>query len=57
LPVLLDVLVIFVLVVVVRVERLRLPCGLQVLGELPGLDDRLDLGDEGRDLRTEKTYR
>ena len=53
LPVHLDVLGVFILVVQGRVERLGLPGGLQVLGELPGLEDRLDLGDEDRDLRTE----
>jgi hypothetical protein len=42
----LHVLGIVVLIVKVRVERLRLSCPVQFLGQLPGLEDRLDLGGE-----------
>ena len=35
------------------IERLGLTSHLQVFGQLPGLEDRLDLGDEGGDLRPE----
>ena len=31
----------------VGIKRLGLACRRQVLGELPGLEDRLDLGNEG----------
>jgi hypothetical protein len=36
-----------------RIERFRLPRPLQVVGQLPRLEDLLDLGDECRDLGPE----
>ena len=33
-----------------RIERFGLSCRLQILGELPAFKDRLDLGDERRNL-------
>jgi hypothetical protein len=42
----LDVFGVFPLVAV-GIKRLGLACRRQVLGELPGLEDRLDLGNEG----------
>jgi hypothetical protein len=52
-PVYLDFLGVFILVVEARVERLGLPGGLQIFGQLPVLEDRLDLSDERRDLGPE----
>src|SRR5271157_3563419 len=43
---------VFVLIVI-WIERLRLPSRLQVFSQFPGLEDGLDLSHEGRDLRTE----
>jgi hypothetical protein len=43
---------VFVLIVI-WIERLRLPSRLQVFSQFPGLKDGLDLSHEGRDLRTE----
>ena len=42
-----------VLIVEAGIERLGLTCRLQILGQLPSLEDRLDLGDEGGDLGPE----
>jgi hypothetical protein len=46
----LDELVVLVLVDV-RVERFGLSCRRKALGKLPGLEDRLDLGDESGKFR------
>ena len=52
LPVHLDVLRIIILVVQAGIEWFSQSRLLQILGKLPTLKDRLDLGDESRDLRS-----
>ena len=42
---------VFIVIIDAWIEWLGLACRFQKLGQLPGLEDRLDLGNEGRDFR------
>jgi hypothetical protein len=42
---------VFIVIIDAWIEWLGLACRFQILGQLPGLEDRLDLGNEGRDFR------
>jgi hypothetical protein len=42
---------VFIVIIDAWIEWLGLACRFQKLGQLPGLEDRLDFGNEGRDFR------